>query len=137
MTASNVSLPTLLVALALCLPTSFSTGAPAAAVPELVSPKTGDTLENGVLNKNVEYTWVFEWKAVPGATDYHLVVIGDRAKISLVDTQIKELQYRFVSRGYIAPQNQKGWKWKVRAKVNDTWQPWSAQRGFAVGPLKK
>ena len=43
--------------------------------------------------------------------------------------------FRFEHKGgYIADQNRLGWRWKVRALVNDIWSDWSEERTFDVAP---
>lgn len=34
--------------------------------------------------------------------------------------------------GYVGSHNLRGWTWKVRARVDGQWQPWSDARPFSV-----
>ena len=110
-----------------------------AFVPNLISPKNGDVLDNGSYyhKESDGVTWKFEWSSVPQATRYHLYVIGPTAKNPMIDkSDITATSYLSESRGsYIVDRYYKGWRWKVRAIVAGTWREWSPERTFDVEPL--
>jgi len=110
-------------------------------VPNLIAPENGAVLDNGCTNKKEREkegaSWKFEWEAVPKAKRYHLYVIGQTAKYPAIDElEIKATSFLRQGRGsYIADQNCKGWRWKVRAMVGGKWREWSPERTFDVEPM--
>ena len=117
-----------------------SRGVAAAAqrcVPILLSPRSGDALDNGLIGKAKERTWEFAWTECPDATDYHLYVIGPRAIRPVIDNDnIRINSYRGTTDdGYVADANLRGWMWKVRAKINGEWGEWSKTGTFNVLPV--
>lgn len=105
-------------------------------VPQLVSPDAGASLANGSVDSKIETMWEFKWKPVVGATDYLLFVKREGSPNPAINQELKETEYRRVSRGYVGTPSLKGWEWKVRAKVNGEWQEWSEAREFEVDPMK-
>jgi superkiller protein 3 len=104
--------------------------------PSLLKPAAGATLDNGTLDGGKLRVWQFDWSGVPRATQYHLYVIGSKAKSPLINNPtLTSSSYRFESKGYVADQNRRGWRWKVRALVHGTWSDWSEERAFDVAPL--
>src|SRR5262249_14114966 len=106
--------------------------------PALVKPAVGATLDNGTLDGSELYVWQFGWSDVAGATKYHLYVIGSKGKMPAInDPTLTASSYRHETRGgYVADQYRLGWRWKVRALVNDVWSDWSEERTFDVAPLE-
>ena len=106
-------------------------------VPILLSPGSGDALDNGLVGKSREHIWEFAWTECPGASEYHLYVIGARATHPVIDDDnIRINSYRRISDdGYVADPNLRGWKWKVRAKINGEWGEWSRVGTFDVKPV--
>lgn len=103
--------------------------------PSLISPRNGATLDNGRPNRRDLVKWEFRWSKVPGATHYHLFVLGAKATIAIIDdATLTAPEYRYEKGGYIAGRNCKGWIWRVRAEVNGEWGPWSKERTFDVEP---
>jgi peroxiredoxin len=47
---------------------------PQPCVPILLSPRSGDALDNGLIGKSKEHIWGFAWTECPGAAEYHLYV---------------------------------------------------------------
>jgi serine/threonine protein kinase/thiol-disulfide isomerase/thioredoxin len=111
------------------------TAAPAGQ-PQLLDPRDGAMMDNGSFDRTDPIVWDFDWEDVPGATQYHLHVIGGMARIPVVNQQtLRDSAYQHRSPGsYIVGRNLKGWRWKVRAKVGDDWEPWSEERTFDVRP---
>lgn len=110
---------------------------PQPCVPILLSPRAGDALDNGLIGASKAYTWEFAWTECPGAAEYHLYVIGPRASHPLIDDEnIRVNSYRQnFDNGYVADPNLRGWKWKVRAKINGEWGEWSKTGTFDVTPI--
>jgi hypothetical protein len=104
-------------------------------VPELVSPPEGEIMDNGCLNKTEPRVWDFEWSVCPGATSYHIYVIGANAIYPIVDVETPYTTYRSEGTGYIADLNRLGWQWKVRAMQNGVWGEWSPVRTFDAEPV--
>ncbi|BAY10454.1 hypothetical protein [Calothrix sp. NIES-2098] len=105
--------------------------------PNLNFPDRADVLDNGCLNRQNGIFWTFIWSQVPNATTYHLYVIEDNAQNPVINqTDIKSTEYIYQSFGsYIIDRNRRGWRWKVRAKVNGQWTNWSEESFFDVEPL--
>jgi len=106
----------------------------AACVPAPVSPAAGAVLDNGRLDRQDDVLWDFDWSDCPGATQYHLYVIGPTATIPLIDDNAlgSSAYHHAASGSYIADPNRFGWSWRVRAKVGGQWGDWSATRSFDV-----
>jgi hypothetical protein len=106
--------------------------------PALVSPVPDATLDNGceATPSAGSIEWDFSWAVVPGATVYHLYVLGPNATIPLVDQiSIPDNLFHYSGTGdYIDDINRVGWIWMVRALVNSSWTGWSERRSFNVGP---
>jgi hypothetical protein len=108
--------------------------APAPTRPTLLAPAPGAVLSNARPDNPV--AWEFQWTAVPRATRYHLLVYGPSARVPLIDEdRLPGTVYRYPRKGYIADRNRKGWRWKVRARIDDAWGDWSDERSFDVEPL--
>lgn len=104
-------------------------------IPDLISPAEGAVLDNGCSDQSDWIIWEFDWSDVQGATGYHLFVKGRNAIYPVIDRAVGESEYRFQSIGYIIGQNQLGWRWRVRARIDTTWMDWSEERSFDVEPL--
>ncbi len=111
--------------------------APLPGVPSLSSPVAGATLDNGCRDGSNPVTWDFDWSDVAGATEYHLYVIGSGSSSPAVDQQgITGSSYQHArSGGYVVLATETGWRWRVRARVNGTWGPWSPEQAFDVEPF--
>jgi peroxiredoxin len=110
---------------------------PQPCVPILLSPRSDDALDNGLVGKSRMRIWEFAWTECPAASEYHLYVIGPHAIHPVIDAgNIWTSSYRWTSDdGYIAGPNLRGWKWKVRAKINGEWGEWSKTGTFNVMPV--
>ncbi|HEY7427717.1 MAG TPA: protein kinase [Gemmataceae bacterium] len=115
-------------------------GAALAPGPDLLTPAAGATVENGSLGRDKAYVWEFTWNRIPGANQYHLYVRGAAARIPAIDLNtLSTSSYRFkaTNGSYVPDANRRGWRWKVRARVNGVWTDWSEERRFDVAPLRK
>jgi WD40 repeat protein len=107
---------------------------PSPAVPRLVAPSPGALMDNSRQDRRDGISWEFDWSDVPGATAYHLYVIGPTALNPVINRDgLVVSGYHHESRGYIV--RLKGWRWKVRAMVDGAWGPWSEERTFDVEPV--
>jgi len=108
---------------------------PTSCVPSLVAPAPGAIMDNGRTDFRDEEIWDFDWADCPGATHYHLYVIGPTATLPTVDDDhLTESSYHFVNRGYVSASHLTGWTWRVRAEVDGVWGAWSETRTFDVEP---
>ena len=100
----------------------------------LTSPEANAAMPQVTLpSGEFETLWRFSWSACPGASRYHLFVIGPNAQNPIVNLDtITGTSHtdRKIHRGITQTQ---GWTWKVRAFVNGTWTAWSETRTFNVG----
>jgi carboxypeptidase family protein len=104
-------------------------------VPVLFSPANGAILDNGcmVAFATEPAIWDFDWSDVPGATAYHLWVKLPSSRAALIDNQnIPNSEYQRNERGYIIESNARGWEWRVRARLGDTFGEWSVTRSFDI-----
>jgi peroxiredoxin len=115
----------------------YRTAAQPPCVPILLSPRSGDALDNGLIGKSKQHIWEFAWTECPNAAEYHLYVIGPRAIYPVIDDDnIRMNSYRRTSdNGYVADPNLRGWTWKVRARINGEWGEWSKTGTFNVKPV--
>lgn len=105
-------------------------------IPTPIAPLNGALLDNSREDRADLIIWDFDWSDCPGATQYQLYVIGDRAMNPVINIDtISQSSYRETSSGYIIDRNRFNWTWKVRAKVNEEWGEWSEIRRFDVEPL--
>lgn len=116
---------------------AFLANDPEATRPTLVAPDRGAILDNGRLDRRDPIVWEFDWHDVPGASRYHLFVMGASAAFPAIDhSTLIPSSYRHEDRkSYIADRNRDDWRWKVRAMVDGRWTEWSEQRTFDVEPL--
>jgi len=102
--------------------------------PALRSPPVNYICEQSTAGASLK----FEWDAIKDATRYHLHVIGPNARYPVVDTAtLQTVSYTYVLRGYVIGKNARGWRWKVRAMVEDRWTDWSEPRVFHFGPQER
>jgi hypothetical protein len=92
--------------------------------------------------------WRFDWKDVPAADGYELVVLGPHASFPLVNSfttkseitigmSAPEKNLDAQKADYIAGQNLRGWSWRVRAKFSDgSFGAWSREQRFNILPRK-
>ena len=105
-------------------------------MPFLVEPQNGATVSQPYVQP-----WPFKWdepRAPGDVRQYHLRVFNLTAAYVLVDEKMKGTDYT-ISRqcSYIIDNNRLGWKWEVRAQLQDgTWGPWAAST-FDVSPFNK
>ncbi|MAF08986.1 hypothetical protein CMK11_00910, partial [Candidatus Poribacteria bacterium] len=116
-----------------CLSLGLVTGAARAQAVNLVTPEEDAVLPNGCEGVFAPLVWDFDWADVPGATAYHLWVWGPNATVALIDqSSLPSSSYSSQSSGYVLDSSRFGWRWRVRARVNDTWGDWTEERTFHV-----
>ena len=102
----------------------------------LVSPAARATLEQ---ERNAGGTvvtkWRFAWSGCPGATRYHLYVIGPGAQNPLVDLDTLTTTTHTTRSTHHGITSRQGWTWRVRAFSGGRWGGWSEQRTFDVGEV--
>ena len=111
--------------------------APSVPAPKLISPVNGMFLDNGCSPKANEITWDFDWSDVIGASAYHLKVWRNPALPLINNVSVPSSSFHYVGgpNDYVANTNLNGWRWMVRAKVGNSWGPWSVVRNFRVEKL--
>ena len=108
------------------------------AAPNLISPSNGAVLDNGKQDGTDPIVWDFDWSDVTGVESYHLNVIHEGSSIPFIDNSdisSSTSYYHCEYNGYIADKNRLNWTWKVCAKINGQWGPWSETRYFDVAPI--
>src|SRR5262245_386248 len=102
----------------------------------LVSPEPRAVLTQHRLDgSKVRSVWRFSWSTCPGATRYHLYVIGPGALNPIVNIDtLKATVHEYWSTHYGITSRQ-GWSWKVRAHVDGRWSEWSETRSFDVSAI--
>jgi len=127
----------LALALLVALAAAESTAAAQVPIPELISPEEGAVLDNGRTDRLNYVVWDFDWSDCPGATAYHLYVIGATASIPVIDNAgLTQSAYHTAQLGsYVTDFNRFDWTWKVRAQVGGVWGDWSPERTFDVEPV--
>jgi ligand-binding sensor domain-containing protein len=116
--------------------TATATGVLTVCVPSLLSPAPGAVMDNGRRDYQDGIIWDFDWSDCPGATAYHLYVIGPTSTLPQIDRDtLTGSNYQYTPLTYITDANRIGWTWKVQAKVNNQWGAWSEIRTFDVEPV--
>jgi hypothetical protein len=83
-------------------------------------------LDNGRTDRNDAVVWDFDWSDVPGATQYHLWVIGSQAIIPVVNGKTTTSSFHSERQGsIIGGWNRFGLTWKVSTEVDGQWSEWS------------
>lgn len=103
--------------------------------PVVLSPKSGDVLDNGCTDQYDLITWSFKWSRCAGAKSYNLYVQHKGSIYPIIDAEIKDPNYLISEIGYIEDQNRTDWSCKVRAKINGEWGEWSNETMFDVEPV--
>jgi len=103
--------------------------------PRPLAPLAGAVLDNGCVDNSDTLEWSFSWAGCRDATRYHVYVIGGTATIPIADVNISDTSFRISRRGYIAPGNDKGWRWWVQAERNGVWTDPSPPQTFDVEPV--
>lgn len=101
----------------------------------LTSPRNNAVLDNGCTNRTNRVNWGFAWQKVNGASYYHLMVYKPGKNPFINIQKIQRSSYLTNRRSYVSNSNRFGWKWKVRAFVNNRWTNWSTERTFNVEPV--
>lgn len=103
--------------------------------------KLREPMNNGVLGQEyiegekLESNWKFTWDPCPGATKYHLFVIGPNALNPIVDNNSIKSTFFWDRSIHYGIKVLKGWSWKVRAYLGGKWGEWSEIRTFNVNPI--
>ena len=104
--------------------------------PRLLAPPAGALMDNGCRSGADGIAWDFQWSECRGADRYHLFVIGASASIPVVDDdRVSTTSYESRRRAWIAPGNDQGWNWRLRARIDGNWRDWSASQVFDVEPV--
>jgi hypothetical protein len=105
-------------------------------VPELIAPADGAVMDNGCWTGGDGIVWDFDWTDCEGAEKYQITLFRAGGQVvSWIDSTLTSSSYHVVSSGaYYAGQNRFNQGWRVRAKVDGKWGPWSVQRSFDVEP---
>ena len=106
------------------------------AIPHLISPAEGAVLDNGCsISSTDRRVWDFDWSDVPGADSYQLIVIWPPYIVPVLDTVSTESAVHSESSGWIGPDTQFGWTWRVRSQLGELQGPWSEERTFDAEPV--
>jgi hypothetical protein len=101
--------------------------------PRLLAPLAGALMDNGCRSGEDGIAWDFQWSECRGADGYHLFVTGANATIPVVDDdRLTATAYGHRARAWIAPGNDRGWTWRLRARIDGRWRDWSASQVFDV-----
>ncbi|MGA2031205.1 MAG: LamG-like jellyroll fold domain-containing protein [Thermoguttaceae bacterium] len=102
------------------------------APPTLMAPSPGAKLPNLDPAKGV-VVWMFQWSPVAQATKYHLRVLAPGTGAPVFDNAELPLNNCRGEINVAIPDSARlGWRWKVRAWVNNAWTDWSAEWPFEV-----
>jgi len=125
-----------LACVAVCAVLAWAAAAPECPVP--ISPAPGEVLDNGRVDRFDDLVWAFRWSACEGAEGYQLVVLapGTTAPVVDVETAVTEFTGAWVGRR-VADGSLDGWSWRVRARFDGDWGPWSDPRAFSVEPADR
>jgi hypothetical protein len=103
--------------------------------PQLLEPSEGEIADNGCeTNRDNPIEWEFSWTPVPGARKYQIMVRGLNAPVPVINEVTRETTFRSARKAYIIPRH-KDWVWKVRARLDGKWGPWSEEGLFEVEPV--
>jgi hypothetical protein len=106
----------------------------ASLIPALEYPAEGTLMDNGRGDGKDTMAWYFDWSAVPGATQYELLVIHLGASVPAINKEVVETSY-YDDAFAVRTAALTDWTWKVRAKVGGQWRAWSETRTFNVEEL--
>ncbi len=109
--------------------------------PQLISPKDGETLDNGRTDGKDLIVWDFEWSG-PWWVEYTLQVWRDGSILKpFISTKVRATSYHYESRDYIAYKDRFNWRWKVGYRGLSLYEnvpaPWQSSnaRSFRVEPV--
>ena len=101
--------------------------------PALISPAQDEILDNGCIQGQDTTSWSFQWSSCEEAFSYNLYVKSSTAVYPAVDIETPNNSFIHEFKGYASVPS--GWKWKVRAKIDEEWGEWSNEGTFDVEPL--
>lgn len=111
-------------------------GAQGSCIVKLLTPAPGAVMsQQRVDGGKVESRWRFSWAPCPGATRYHLHVIGPGALNPIVDIDTLRTTSHEDRSTHYGITNRQGWTWKARAHVDGRWGEWSETRTFDVSAI--
>jgi len=103
-------------------------------VPVLNTPVNGAVLDNGCSDTSNPVVWSFDWEDCE-KVNYNIVVRRSGDTIPIIDELLDDSEYTYnYPSAYIADTNRYGWRWKVRALVDEEEGEWSEEREFSVEP---
>jgi hypothetical protein len=101
--------------------------------PVLITPQSGEIIDNGCYNQANGINWYFEWSDCPDALKYRLYVKQSSASSPVID---KETTNTFYSFSILSNSpSTSGWTWKVEAYIGGAWREWSEARPFNLEPV--
>jgi serine/threonine protein kinase len=137
--------PTAIPATATVVPLTAAPTSVEPCAPSPQSPASAAILDNGRVDGLDDMTWEFDWSDCPSAQAYELwvsgtdSVSGGPAALPVIDTStLTASAYRYSAWGVMTYQTVDAgfpWTWKVRARTNGQWGPWSSERTFWVEPV--
>jgi hypothetical protein len=93
-------------------------------------------LDNGCSDRSNPKEWAFDWSDVSNAEAYHFFVTKEGAQTASINrSNQRTSEYSESSPSFLVDRNRFDWFWRVRARVDGTWSPWSEERSFDVEPL--
>jgi hypothetical protein len=98
-----------------------------AVVPELTSPLSGASLDNGCGIVSDDVVWSFSWSPTSYTDRYEIEVLRNGERVYAAETTSPSCQYRGTG-----ARPRSGYEWRVRAHANGIWQPWSGARRFTL-----
>jgi hypothetical protein len=103
-------------------------------VPVHLEPAPGAVMDNGCGGAPVDpIDWTFRWGTCREATRYNLFVKLPTAANPTINIETSDTTYRSSGvGGIIAPGNDKGWTWQIRAFRKGAWTEFSSARLFDV-----
>ena len=117
------------------LPQASQSGGTNGLVPKPLHPAFGEPMDNGSQDRVRDMQELhFSWSAVPGATKYQVEAWRLGASRPIVQMEVSGTELRQRNKAYVAMVNCHGWRWKVRAFVQNQWQAWSGDVGFEFEP---
>ncbi len=102
--------------------------------PRLVSPLRDSVMDNGCSNDTNATEWIFQWSSCAAADRYH-VEISDSSGLYLTNDKLPTPAFDYRLNDYIANFDDSHWTWRVRARLNGDWGPWTPSQSFRVEPV--
>lgn len=120
---------------ALMVPPASNSGGLSVLVPKPLHPAFGELMDNGSQDRVRDTQELhFSWSPVSGATKYQVEAWRLGSGRPLVQAEVSGTEFKQSNKAYVAMGNCHGWRWKVRAFVQNQWQAWSEDVGFEFEP---